>query len=120
MTVNRSALTAFVVAAFGSICCADQMQDEISAEHARAMVVSAPRPDYPLLAREARYTGSGVFIVNIDKPTGVVRSITIGQSTGHKILDWAAMAAFIKWRFKPNSLHKVKIPVTFTMNGWRY
>lgn len=120
MPAKRAFIAALAVSFVGTLGCDAQPQDEISAKEAKAMVFSAPRPDYPLLARQARYTGSGVFVLNIDKPTGVVQSITIGRSTGHKILDWAAMAAFIKWRFKPNTVHKVKIPITFTMSGWRY
>jgi TonB family protein len=41
------------------------------------------------------------------------------KSTGHKILDDAALDAFRQWRFKPGSVTKVKIPINYTMQGFR-
>jgi TonB family protein len=71
------------------------------------------RPDYPVEARRAYLTGSGVFILNIGKKTGRVDSIQINKSTGYEILDRAAMKAFITFRFKPNVPSKVWIPIEF-------
>jgi TonB family protein len=120
MVKRRAVLAALAVSFLGTVRCDAEQSPDVTLKDAKAMVISAPMPDYPLLAREARYTGSGVFILNLQRSSGVVQSITIGRSTGHQILDWAAMAAFIRWRFKPNTAKKVKIPVTFTMTGWRY
>ncbi|MFL6539054.1 MAG: energy transducer TonB [Chthoniobacterales bacterium] len=121
MTLKRRVvLTALALSFLGAARCNAQEPREISSKEAKALATATPLPDYPLLAREARYTGSGVFILNVQPSTGAVKSITVGRSTGHRILDWAAMNAFIRWRFKPNIVKKVKIPVTFTMNGWRY
>ncbi|PYJ79337.1 MAG: hypothetical protein DME69_05200 [Verrucomicrobia bacterium] len=42
------------------------------------------------------------------------------QSIGSPILDNAATSAFRQWRFKPGTVSKVKIPITFTMTGASY
>jgi len=64
-------------------------------------------------------TGSGIVVLNVDPSTGNVTSALLLKSTGHKILDDAALDAFRQWRFKPGSVHKVKIPINFTMQGFR-
>jgi TonB family protein len=74
------------------------------------------RPDYPYEARNASMQGSGVFILNINEKTGVIESIRIKKSTGYRILDLAAMKAFITYRFKPHTPTKVWIPVSFLMS----
>ena len=73
------------------------------------------RPDYPFEARSASMRGSGVFILNINEKTGVIESIRIKKSTGHRILDLAAMKAFITYRFKPHTPTRVWIPIAFWM-----
>jgi TonB family protein len=78
-------------------------------------VLKEQRPEYPLEARGNRIQGSGVFILNISHQTGRVDSITIKKSTRHKILDAAAMKAFITYRFKPGTPPQVWIPVNFNV-----
>ena len=39
------------------------------------------------------------------------------QSTGDPTLDKSAVNAFRKWRFKPGTVSKVRIPIEFTMAG---
>ncbi|PYJ38148.1 MAG: hypothetical protein DME81_06315 [Verrucomicrobia bacterium] len=39
------------------------------------------------------------------------------QSTGDSTLDKSAVRAFRKWRFKPGTVSKVRIPIEFTMTG---
>jgi len=75
------------------------------------------RPDYPFEARRRRETGSGVFILHIDRRTGAVTSITVQKSTGHKLLDSAVLAACIHWRFKPQTVTDVRVPITYGMRG---
>jgi TonB family protein len=41
------------------------------------------------------------------------------KSTGHQILDDSALEALRKWRFRPGTVHKVRIPINFTMQGFR-
>jgi TonB family protein len=44
----------------------------------------------------------------------------MAQSIGNPILDNAATSAFRQWRFKPGTVSKVRIPITFTMTGASY
>ncbi len=74
------------------------------------------RPKYSSEARRQHRTGSGIFILNISEKTGQVQSIQIKKTTGHKILDEACLNALIEWRFKPHTVSKVWLPITFSMS----
>jgi TonB family protein len=41
------------------------------------------------------------------------------HSTGHRILDDAAMDALRKWRFRPGTVSTVTMPLTFSLQGYR-
>jgi TonB family protein len=84
---------------------------------AKAGAIFAPRPDYPLEARQKHLTGHGVLILHIDRETGTVTSIDIEKSIGYKILDDAAVRAFSRWHFKPGKFTKVRVPIRYTING---
>jgi TonB family protein len=71
-------------------------------------------PYYPLLAIQKGLTGSGVAVMKIDAQTGSVTSAVMLKSTGHRILDSAALQAFRQWRFKPGTLTTLDIPIEFT------
>jgi protein TonB len=92
----------------------------MSISSAKALATYAPRPAYPYEARARRVTGSGVCVVDVDPGSGSVTSASMAQSIGSPILDNAAMSAFRQWRFKPGTVSKVKIPITFTMTGASY
>src|SRR6266513_41663 len=92
----------------------------MTASQAKASAISAPRPDYPYEARSRKITGSGVCVVTVDPGSGSVTDATMAQSIGNPILDNAAVSAFRRWRFKPGTVSKVKIPITFTMTGASY
>ena len=74
------------------------------------------RPDYPREARARHETGTGVYVLHIDRQTGVVKSITVEKSTGHKLLDAAALKALIYLQFKPHTVEDVWFPMTFSMS----
>src|SRR5262245_19979426 len=74
------------------------------------------RPDYPREARARHETGTGVYVMHIDRQTGVVKSITVQKSTGHKLLDAAALKALIYLQFKPHAVEDVWFPMTFSMS----
>jgi TonB family protein len=98
-----------------------QVTGVVSASSAKANAVFAPRPDYPYEARSRKLTGSGTCVVTIDPATGNVTDATMAQSIGSPILDNAAISAFRRWRFKPNSpFARAKIPVTYNMAGAQY
>ena len=92
----------------------------MSMSSAKAVAVSAPRPEYPYEARRMRATGSGVCVMTVDTSSGAVTSAVMAQSTGNPILDNAALSAFRRWRFKPGTVSKVRTPITFTMTGAQY
>ncbi|PZR73544.1 MAG: hypothetical protein DLM73_10465 [Chthoniobacterales bacterium] len=82
--------------------------------------VYAPRPDYPLVARQQKITGSGVVRMKINS-AGQTKSVGMAQSTGSPILDRAAIEAFRRWRFKPGAFKDwARCPITFTMSGAQY
>jgi len=72
-------------------------------------------PVLPAEAKVKRLSGSGVILVHI-RSDGTVQRAEVAQSSGHKILDDAALAAFSQWQFIPGRLSKAKIPFTFTGN----
>jgi TonB family protein len=92
----------------------------MSMSSAKAVAVSAPRPEYPYEARRSKITGSGVCVMSVDPSSGSVTSADMAQSTGSPILDNAATSAFRRWRFKPGTVSKVRTPITFTMSGAQY
>jgi protein TonB len=93
---------------------------EMSMSRAKALALYAPRPQYPYEARSRRITGSGVCVADVDPGSGNVTSATMAQSVGSPILDNAAVSAFRQWRFRPGTVSKVRIPITFTMTGASY
>ena len=92
----------------------------MSISSAKALATYAPRPQYPYEARSRRITGSGVCVVEVDPGSGSVTSASMATSIGNPILDNSATSAFRQWRFKPGTVSKVKIPITFTMTGASY
>jgi len=92
----------------------------MSMSSAKAVAVSAPRPEYPYEARRSKTTGSGICVMTVDPSSGSVTSADMAQSTGSPILDNAATSAFRRWRFKPGTVSRVRTPITFTMSGAQY
>jgi TonB family protein len=92
----------------------------MSISTAKALATYAPRPQYPYQTRSRHITGRGVCVVEVDPGSGSVTSASMASSIGNPILDNAALSAFRQWRFKPGSVSKVRIPITFTMTGAQY
>jgi TonB family protein len=78
-------------------------------------IVSKPQPDYSMEARRLRLEGQGHFKLSINDQTGLVDSVRTMKSTGHKLLDEAAIKALRNWRFKPRTLHQVIVPIVFVL-----
>jgi TonB family protein len=87
---------------------------------AKALAVYAPKPPYPYEARAHKIMGSGVCVVSVDPGSGQVTDATMTQSIGTPILDNATTTAFRQWRFRPGTVSKVRIPITYTMTGASY
>ncbi|MCP4681149.1 MAG: TonB family protein [Desulfobacterales bacterium] len=77
-----------------------------------------PRPRYPESARRRGYQGTVVLEVLVDD-AGKVETLRLFKSSGHNILDKAALSAVEKWRFEPGirGSDKVKmwvrVPIRF-------
>jgi protein TonB len=86
----------------------------------KAMVAYAPRPVYPYEARRQRVTGSGVALLAVDQTSGTVTDALMAQSCGNAFLDNSTLDALRRWRFKPGSVSKVQVPITYTLMGVSY
>jgi TonB family protein len=110
--MKRSLVFALIVG-FSAVVHAN---DNSIATQAKHRALYAPRPEYPLAARKSHWTGAGLFACNI-RSDGTVASVDVLRSTGHQMLDQAAITAFRQWRFQPGDMKVVKIPINFWMNG---
>src|SRR6478736_3990049 len=86
----------------------------------KATVAYAPRPVYPYEARRQRVTGSGVALLAVDQTSGTVTDVLMAQSCGNAFLDNSTLDALRQWRFKPGSVSKVQVPITYTLMGVSY
>jgi len=86
----------------------------------RALVTYAPRPVYPYEARRQRLTGSGIALLTVAPVDGKVVDVHMTQSCGSVILDNATLDAFQRWHFKPGSVERVQVPITYTLTGASY
>jgi protein TonB len=86
----------------------------------KAMVAYAPRPVYPYEARRQRVMGSGVALLTVDQTSGSVTDVIMARSCGNAILDSSTLDALRRWRFRPGSVTKVQVPVTYTLMGVSY
>jgi protein TonB len=85
----------------------------------KAAMIFKPSIQYPYEARRSKITGSGTIVVSVGAD-GSVTDASMGASTGSPILDNAATSAFRRARFKPGTVPRVKIPITFTLSGASY
>lgn len=82
--------------------------------------VNKPAPDYPELARKRGQEGVVRIRCQVDA-TGMVTATSVAVSSGHRLLDEAALKAVKKWRFKPAASNgvpvsgSVVVPVEFRL-----
>lgn len=62
-----------------------------------------PPPAYPRLAERRGWTGTVVLLIDV-AADGTVSDVRIESSSGHDILDEAAVAAVRTWRYRPGTL----------------
>jgi protein TonB len=89
----------------------------LSVAQARTVTVHIVRPNYPTDAQGRHPTGTGVVLILVDRRTGSVTSVAMEKTTGYKILDDAALQAFSRWRFKPGTVSKIYMPITFKLGS---
>jgi TonB family protein len=84
----------------------------LSSQGAQADVKPAylknPAPHYPMEARRNKWEGTVVLeaMVGVD---GMVKNVTVKESSGHSILDDAALKTVRTWQFHPALLGSMKI-----------
>jgi len=69
-----------------------------SKEIPRATCVSCPKPNYPAIARRRGWQGSVLLRFELT-PDGLARNISVESSSGHELLDEAAIANAKESRF---------------------
>lgn len=80
-----------------------------------------PAPAYPEAARRRGYQGTVMLLAHVDK-SGMPVRINIEHSSGHTLLDAAALKAVKTWRFSPARLgdmpidSTVRVPIKFNLN----
>lgn len=92
-----------------------QFPGAASAARANELALASPRPEYPAEARRQHWTGVGWYMMIIDINTGSVTSVRVLQSSGHSMLDHAAIDALSRWKWKPHTVSRVKTPITWAM-----
>ncbi|MBL7226066.1 MAG: energy transducer TonB [Desulfobacteraceae bacterium] len=89
---------------------------------ARPAYKDNPRPPYPKRARRRGYEGTVVLEVLVDR-SGRVKELRILRSSGHTILDRAALKSVNGWLFEPGMVGDEKVdmwarvPVRFELRG---
>lgn len=97
-----------------------QASTPLSVRDARPLYRLNPVPDYPMIARKRAYQGTVVLDVLVSRE-GRVKELTLSASSGHSILDQAAMASVKTWLFDPGTRGGekvdmwVKVPVRFRL-----
>jgi TonB family protein len=84
-------------------------------KEAEAAAIHHPHPDYPLEARRQHLSGRGIVVGAVDQKTGKLESLKMEQSTGHALLDDAILRAFRQWNFKPGTIRRFHVPVSYNM-----
>jgi protein TonB len=90
------------------------------AKEAVPLYLKNPPPEYPSVARRRGYEGTVVLEVFVDRE-GRVLDLSLFQSSGHNVLDRAAMQAVRGWLFEPARRGEekvdmwVKVPLTFRL-----
>ena len=79
------------------------------------IAVKVVHPEYPYEARRSHIEGHGVLVAEVDYNTGKVTSVKMEKSTGSRILDQAALSAFIQWQFKPKTVRQFRTPINYEM-----
>lgn len=74
-----------------------------------------PAPRYPSIARRRGLHGRVVILVELS-PDGTINHAIIDHSSGHRILDHAALKAVKHWRFSDGLRRKLTIPITFLLD----
>lgn len=98
---------------------ANKGQDESTVVHEARYLRQVP-PAYPRRALDLGQQGTVTLHAEV-LPSGDPRELKIAKSSGHRLLDMAALAAVRKWKFEPTSVDGaaivswVRVPVNFVI-----
>ena len=59
-------------------------------------------------------------MITVDPNSGLAVDAMMEQSIGNPILDNSTVSAFRRWRFKPGTPRRVRIPINFVLTGAQY
>jgi protein TonB len=105
----------------GPLPAAPRGTPELAVHKARPLYLQNPSPPYPRLARRRGYEGSVVLDVLV-LSDGTVGDLRVATSSGHKILDRAAVAAVRSWLFEAGKKGDqkvdtwVRVPIRFELD----
>lgn len=94
---------------------------EGASTEAKPSYLRNPSPRYPEISRRLGEEGVVLLFVIVNRE-GYVVEVRVDQSSGHSLLDEAAVKAVKRWKFEPARLgplpveSKVRIPVRFQLN----
>lgn len=89
---------------------------------AHVLAATCPTPPYPRLARRRGLEGLTVLLLQV-AADGRVTSARVAESSGHAILDEAALAAVRAWRLTPATedgraiADTIRVPMRFRLEG---
>jgi TonB family protein len=88
----------------------------LSAQQLKPFVLKASWPP-GMYTRVYWHLKIGVFLLTV-RSDGTVTKVEKLQSTGHPGLDGEAVNCFMKWRFRPNSVNSVRVPMHYSISRW--
>ena len=99
----------------------DQGQEAATVLH-EAHYRQQTAPLYPRRALDLGQQGTAILHVEVTH-NGFTRTLKVAQSSGHRLLDRAALAAVRKWEFEPTQMNGkritswVRVPVSFIIQS---
>jgi len=81
-------------------------------------VIKFVYPEYPPKLRGYGWDGKGRFLLKVNPKTGDVDEVKVLRSTGHVLLDEFSAKAFFQWKFQPDVVTRVQVPVEFYVRGF--
>lgn len=88
----------------------DQM-DKPAVIMARPLYRENPPPSYPAKARRRHLEGTVILEVQVSRE-GRVENLSVKESSGHRILDRAAVSSVEQWIFEPGRRNGVRVAMT--------
>lgn len=110
-----------MLAAFPAPAAGGNRQTEQEVIEACPLYRQNPPPDYPPLARKRGLEGTVELDVLVS-PSGTADTVRLALTSGHDLLDRAALSAVEKWLFQPGKKGEetaamwVRVPVRFALH----